>query len=376
MAWYNGGTWDGVPVEKLGHILSDLCIAVNERENLIFGAKTSWTLPGTADPAPADFEDIPIWTIENTFPNGIVTELHTAINALVSATTYRYDGADKIWQIHWATSDTVRTVRTIAQILAAGSYGGTWLPAARAQSAPLFLQILEVLDALKWPRIAFTISSPTGDYHGSHSTRSDTAATWEGAWDDAKGEAYVELSAVAQKTFIREMFVAGPAYQADVEGKITHAIGEAYFNTADLAGTLLEGYQAIQFFFTTLDNPQTTQDDISFGNSLFTATLPSGTGDDIGGDPTHTVYYEVGSVGLAWPNVGTDTALETLTFTPVNADSPLPQGAFPGVLAVVLGSYLVNSNLDSNTAFQIGPAGAADARATCAYMDISGEVTN
>jgi len=368
MAWYNNGNWDGVPVEKLGHILSDLCIAVNERENVTGIPETSWALVSKTRPVPADFDGIAIYSIDGT-PT-IIGQLHTAIEHILHSYGIAIIvGASYKQMISWAKSDVDRTEYTdIADLLGDGSYGTSWVTATRAQDPSICLQIKECLDILKYPCIRFGADLTEGafDYRDG-----PDGGTWEQAWDNAKVAAWKGGGLTGDYTFVTHTLdITSNDPYANLDSYVDWTGIDANFFTAGLQGTLLEGYLGIKWTGATADQRiGTITFDIDLGGGVTLSASISASQD--------TWYHTSISLGADWPSVGSDSHLGKITHS-ITVNSPFDEAAGGGTLQI---SYHIGSSWSvPPEELLYGPsswqtAGKND-NATRAYMDISSLLTN
>jgi len=360
MAWYNGGTWDGVPVEKLGHILSELCIAVNERQGLLgMDAETSWTLVSTTRPVPADFDGIET----NDVPS-VVVQLRAAIEAMIECYSSAI-GASYKHMISWAKSDVNRTeYATIAGLLGDGSYGAAWIASTRVQQATIYLQIMECLDIMKYPCFRFGAETTEGawDYRdGPH------GGTWEESWDAAKSAGWAGAVTDAY-TFVTQGKDGGGDPFALLDAYVDWAGIDASFYTNGLPGSLLEGFLGLEWSGADAaqrDDPITFDIDLGGGVTL-SPSLAAAQG---------TTYLTSVSLGTNWPTIVDDSHLGKISHA-VSADSPFGEVAGGGTLLI---NYHIGYGWDI-ARLLFGPVSWASAGhnddASRAYMDISGEVTN
>jgi hypothetical protein len=155
--WYNSGVWEGLTVQDLKEILSDLCCAVNEREDMIgrglSGAEgiTEWQLASTtkSNPFPADFDGMPLVTGASGSVEYLISQIRTAIEALLD------DGHDYEDTLSWSARyvDSTQTVLlSLSDALSAGSYGSSWIVLSedRIQNTNIYLQIKECIEELRY----------------------------------------------------------------------------------------------------------------------------------------------------------------------------------------------------------------------------------
>lgn len=132
MGWYNGGEWNGLRRDRVGHLLAEMCYAINEREALLGRTLTSWGSVGTY-PEAADFDGLRADRVGLT-----VAEIRSAIPSL-----YDTSEAERFVQSDGSDWDE-------ETLLTAAGYGDTWLPlvGARVDALSIYMQTRAVLEDL------------------------------------------------------------------------------------------------------------------------------------------------------------------------------------------------------------------------------------
>lgn len=164
MAWYNDGIWNDLRIDRTGHLLHQMCYAINERENAVGRTLSTWDGLGST-PAAYLFDGI---RMDKRF---IVLELiRDAIPTL-----YDYHEAEFFVQ-----SDG--NIWTASSLFSAAGYGGSWieLDGTTVDDIAPFMQTRAVIEEL----IYYTESYP-GTFTDLHFSRHNqyTGATQEISYD-------------------------------------------------------------------------------------------------------------------------------------------------------------------------------------------------
>lgn len=188
MAWLNGGDWVGLSVSQLGEIVAEVLTAINERETAIGKTQQMWYDPhGDAtltEPEATDFAGATrLGAASDTHMRWLCTNLATA-HAVLDAIVPRYVSSSAGGWVDWAMSAANQTLYTsIAQVLAEGSYGDEWIVMQYPTDIRPWIQVREVLDLLRWPKI-----SPAIDHVGYYE-RYGEGLDIPPAWTDDSSEA-------------------------------------------------------------------------------------------------------------------------------------------------------------------------------------------
>ncbi len=84
MAWHNGGSWDGLPVNDIPIILAELCTAINEKQAVVGVTETEWDYADTTRPSAEDFAGAPMAAV------GVIwSRMYQAIYGM----SYSYSGS-------------------------------------------------------------------------------------------------------------------------------------------------------------------------------------------------------------------------------------------------------------------------------------------
>jgi len=298
MAWFNSGTWVGPQISDFPAILSQLLIAINEREDAVGWTETTWATEGgtKARPTAADFSgafargDITGTGGRMDWLEDILDEAHTAINALraggITGDPPTVVGANPA---KWATSASNETYLT------AWSWTYTALTAPHL-IAP-WVEIKTALEAMRWPVCFLTHSGKKA------SLRYAYGSTAEEAWDAAKADTPEDIS-VVDILWIVTAPAAGPTYMV-----VLHDDWSGTLETARVTGTLLKSFKV---FRSVGGDGQTI--DIVFGDGVDTVTV----------DAEAEGYEYTTNEHDDWPNIGSDTDITLAVVTAEPADVPFP----------------------------------------------------
>jgi len=91
MSWFNGGSYEGLLVDRLGEVLSEFCFAMNEREQLFGLELTEWSAVGKAFPSAGDFDGV----TQDVGVRDTVSEIQTSIFSMFP--TFGFNGRLVFW---------------------------------------------------------------------------------------------------------------------------------------------------------------------------------------------------------------------------------------------------------------------------------------
>lgn len=147
MAWYQDGDWNDLRVDRTGHLLHQMCYAINEREDAVGRTKTTWGSGRGSLPAAYKFDGI---RLDRRCE--IIDMMRDAIPSLIntgySQRFVKRDGTD------W----------TETSLLEAAGYGDEWIAqdGLLVEDLDPYLQMRAVLEALVYVRKLIGSKSPTG----------------------------------------------------------------------------------------------------------------------------------------------------------------------------------------------------------------------
>lgn len=139
--WFNGGVWLGEIQSDLAEILTDICLALNERYDAVKFASPTWTTPDgqKADPVVADFIGAPLDELEN-----LHTSMKSALDFLIAFSGSRSQGTfvknSTLPHVSWAST---------AEVLTLGSYGSSFLSLTKQHQVDVWDQIKEAIEELQ-----------------------------------------------------------------------------------------------------------------------------------------------------------------------------------------------------------------------------------
>lgn len=181
MAWYNGGLYEGLGVDRVATILAELCYAVNERQAAVACPLTSWINNGGpvgAYPTAADFDGMRVHRLYEVFD-----QLHLTLEDLATNTSYLdgffvnpYDGEP------WVLSDFITAM----------GYGTDWIPVDPSGQVPhtntaIYNQFRLGIELLKYfsHDIVTDLTQQLGKYQDWTEGNASSRPTQEDSWDTA-----------------------------------------------------------------------------------------------------------------------------------------------------------------------------------------------
>jgi hypothetical protein len=173
MAWYEGGNWENLRVDRLGHCLAQMMYAINERQAIL--GRT-----------------LPIWFyVEGTYPQAWqldgrrIDQIGPIITNIRQQTEYLFSTSYD----NYFVKETDGTTWTLSDLLTPLGFGSTWLPLTRPTDLNIYLQLKGAIERLKYLLQACSVlSRPT-------LVGEDTASTLQTAYTGAIADLHAYSSA-------------------------------------------------------------------------------------------------------------------------------------------------------------------------------------
>lgn len=206
MAWYNGGDWSAVRVDRRGLILQQMCFAINERETTVGRTLTTWPNGVAANPSSWVFDGY-----RADRAGVVLTAIRDAIPSL-----YDTGEAERFVQ-----SDGSNW--TAALLFTAAGYGASWLAVDGEITNDVrpFLQTKAVIDALIYyldeQSVTITVANVSNLYGYGRGPYGDIQAVYDEAVADLSNDiGSVATGTLAWSRYGNLIHMGGAAYDAQI----------------------------------------------------------------------------------------------------------------------------------------------------------------
>lgn len=330
MAWFQSGDWSLWDIDKVGHLLAELCYAINEREAFTGLGASSWNIPSPAGsmtyPVASDFNDMALGDVVTSGGNAAIWSFIQGMQGWIEGLLLNYP------YVKWADSNSDETSRytTIGQLLNRGSYGNTWLSVWLLTDVRIYLQMREALESMLYPIVGIILKQAMHYHDVKEGEDESFPSSYEVAWDNAKaaGKVYkATLDGFPEYSLDSETGWCAYRYFRE-DGATMFARCSIYdrnsatWNTDNLTGILIDSFLYIRGIHRTshTDSNLLLNVNAEIIDTTINVTVASGT---VGSGET-AVYDDNDSFGSEWATLGVARPLQKLTITTEEpADCPL-----------------------------------------------------